>query len=160
MCLLLLSCQDGVLPRETAPDNVVEEIGCQIEYIEANLSGYVNENLHVTNASSNTFASYSSPTGVYVQGTQSEIDLKISINYYEGGGEYPISYFNNITILITNSEGNVSTYRAESGSISIQEFVSPENGTCIKGTFSVDTKNIKSGQIISIVNGIFEATVS
>lgn len=160
MALVLFSCQDGVLPRETIPGNDDGEIGCQIEYIEASLSGYVNENLSVTNASSNMFTSYSSPTGVYVQGIQNGIDIKISINYYEGAGEFPISYFNKVTILITNPDGKVSTFKAEAGSISIEEYDSPENGTCIKGTFSVDTKSINSDQVITIINGLFEAVVS
>lgn len=157
---ILFSCQDGVLPREIQNDSEALDTKCEIEFVQASITGDKNLTIDVSSNSVHTINSYSSPSGIHVEGIQNGNSLKVDIKYYNGPGEYDISFSNTVIIELITGENESVTYKATNGAITLQEFVSPDNEICIKGVFTIDASNSDLSSSISIVNGEFEATVS
>lgn len=155
----LSACEEGVLPKDSEIQEEKLETKCTSEYMQANLTGDLNVNLNALAEKKDKVLAYFSPSGVTISGVENNISIDLKLKYYTGPGIYEISSSNSLFVLEKKFLTSESKFTALSGSIEMEEFLSPTNDTCIKGLFSVECKNLESSETLTITNGEFEASI-
>ncbi|MEO9964190.1 MAG: hypothetical protein ABJF11_00285 [Reichenbachiella sp.] len=162
LIFIIASCEAPPFDKVLDSNQPELDTRCQLQFVKSQLMGEVNASFEADGNTMGNVIAYSTPSGMYVIGKHNGINLSFGIPRYTGPGDYAVSMSNTITIDVAGDNNKVITYIANSGVITLQEFVSPTNEICMSGVFSFEAciEGKTSGGVISVVNGEFEATIS